>query len=63
MSLAGATAGQSHLRVAVDKGRFKKAPSLDPDAELTAKDEMAAFEYYGLEYRPAGAGARRLAKH
>ena len=63
VSLAGASAGQSYLRVTVDKGRFKKAPSFDPDAELTAEDEMAAFEYYGLEYHPAGAGARRLAKH
>ena len=63
VSLAGATAGQSHLRVTVDKNSFKKAPSFDSDAELTAEDEVAAYEYYGLEYRPAGAGARRLAKH
>jgi hypothetical protein len=63
VSLAGATAGQSHLRVTVDKSRFKKAPSFDPDAELTAEDEMAAYDHYGLEYRPAGMGARRLAKH
>jgi hypothetical protein len=63
VSLAGATAGQSHLRVTVDKSRFKKAPSFDPDAELTAEDETAAYEHYGLEYRPAGMGARRLAKH
>ncbi|MGI8730297.1 MAG: hypothetical protein ACR2LK_09965 [Solirubrobacteraceae bacterium] len=63
MSLAGAIAGQAHLRVTVDKGRFKKAPSFDPDVELTAEDEQAAYEYYGLDYRPAGAGARRLAKH
>ena len=63
VSLAGATAGQSHLRVTVDKSRFKKAPSFDPDAELTAEDETAAYEYHGLECRPAGIGARRLAKH
>jgi len=63
VSLAGATAGQAYLRVAIDKGTFKKAPSFDPAAELTAEDEVSAYEYYGLEYRPAGAGARRLAKH
>jgi len=63
VALDGATAGQAHLRVTVDKGRFKKAPSFDPDAELTAEDEIGAYEYYGIEYRPAGAGARRLAKH
>ena len=63
MSLAGATAGQSYLRVGVDKSRFKKAPSFDQDAELTAEDEISAYEYFGLDYRPPDAGARRLAKH
>jgi len=64
VSLSGATAGRAYLRVTVDKGRFKNAPSFDPDAELSAEDESSAYEYYGLEYRPAGAGAaRRLAKH
>ena len=63
VALEGATAGQAHLRVSIDKGRFKKAPSFDPETELSAEDELAAFEYYGLAYRPAGAGARRLVKH
>ena len=63
VSLAGATAGQSYLRVGVDESRFKKAPSFDQDAELTAEDEISAYEYFGLDYRPPDAGARRLAKH
>lgn len=63
VSLAGATAGQSYLRVGVDKSRFKKAPSFDQDAELTAEDEISAYEYFGLDCRPPDAGARRLAKH
>ncbi len=63
VALGGASAGQSYLRVTVDKSTFKKAPHFDPEAELTAEDEMSAYEYYGREYRPAGAGARRLAKH
>jgi sporulation protein YlmC with PRC-barrel domain len=63
VALDGASAGQSHLRVPVDKNRFKKAPSFDPDAELSLEDEASAYGYYGLEYRPAGDGARRLAKH
>ena len=33
--LAGATAGQSYVRVSVGKDRFKDAPSFEPDAELT----------------------------
>src|SRR4051794_19293175 len=63
VALDGASAGQSHQRVPVDKNRFKKAPSFDPDAELSLEDEASAYGYYGLEYRPAGDGARRLAKH
>ena len=61
--LAGASAGQSYLRVATAKERFKDAPSLDTDAELTAEDEASSYGHFGLGYRPAGAGARRLAKH
>jgi hypothetical protein len=61
--LAGATAGLSYLRVATAKERFKDAPSVDTDAELTAEDEASSYRHFGLEYRPAGAGARRLAKH
>jgi hypothetical protein len=61
--LLHATVGQSYLRVNVSKDQFKEAPSFDPDAELTADDEARAFGYYGLDYRAAADGARRLAKH
>jgi hypothetical protein len=61
--LVGATAGQSCIRVATEKKQFKDAPSIDTDAELTAEDEASSYRHFGLEYRPAGAGARRLAKH
>jgi uncharacterized protein YrrD len=63
VALAGASAGHAYLRVAVDKDRFKKAPSFDPASELTMEDESGAYGYYGLEYRPLDQGARRLAKH
>ncbi|MGH2941163.1 MAG: PRC-barrel domain-containing protein [Solirubrobacteraceae bacterium] len=63
VTLAGATAGAAYLRVSVDKGEFKGAPSFDPDAELTIDDEAAAYHYFGLDYRPVGQDARRLAKH
>jgi hypothetical protein len=63
VALAGASAGRSHLRVGVDRKQFKKAPSFDPDTALTIEDEASAYGFYGLEYRPAGEGARRLAKH
>jgi hypothetical protein len=63
VALAGATAGQKHLRVSVGKGQFKDAPSFDPDAELTIEDETSAYRYFGIDYRPAAPDARRLAKH
>jgi hypothetical protein len=61
--LAGATVGQSHLRVRVAKDEFKDAPSFDPDAELSLDDESGTYRHYGLEYVAAWQGARRLAKH
>ena len=61
--LAGCVAGQSHLRVTIDKDVFKKAPTLDTEVELTPEDEAASYGHYGFEYRAAGAGGRRLAKH
>jgi PRC-barrel domain protein len=61
--LAGATAGRDYLRVTIDKQHFKQAPSFDPDSELTVENEASAYAHYGLEYAPAGQGARRLAKH
>lgn len=63
VALEGATAAKTHLRVPVDKKRFKQAPSFDPAAELTLDDEARAYEFYGLEHQPVGDGARRLAKH
>lgn len=61
--LAAATVGQDHVRVTASKDRFKNAPSHDPGAELSVEDEAGSYSYYGLDYRPVGQGARRLAKH
>ena len=60
--LANASVGRDYLRVDVPKDRFKKAPSFDPDTELTVADEAATYEHYGVAYSPAGQGARRLAR-
>ena len=62
MPLAKATVGRDYVRVDHAKSAFKKAPSYDTDVELTLDDEAETFKYYGLEYTPAGEGARRLAK-
>jgi len=60
--LARASVGRDYLRVDRAKGEFKKAPSFDTDVELSLDDEAATFRHYGLDYSPAGEGARRLAK-
>ena len=60
--LERASVGRDYVRVDRAKGEFKKAPSFDTDVELTLDDEAATFRHYGLDYAPAGEGARRLAK-
>ena len=60
--LGKASVGRDYVRVDRAKGEFKKAPSFDTDVELTLDDEAATYRHYGLEYTPAGEGARRLAK-
>src|SRR5215211_6247597 len=60
--LARASVGRDYVRVDRAKGEFKKAPSFDTDVELSLDDEAETFRHYGLDYAPAGAGARRLAK-
>jgi hypothetical protein len=60
--LGDASVGREYVRVNRAKGEFKKAPSFDTDVELTLDDEAATYRHYGLEYTPAGSGARRLAK-
>jgi hypothetical protein len=57
-----ASVGREYVRVDRGKGEFKKAPSFDTDVELTLDDEATTYRHYGLDYTPAGEGARRLAK-
>jgi sporulation protein YlmC with PRC-barrel domain len=60
--LARASVGRDYVRVDRAKAEFKKAPSFGTDVELTLDDEAATYRHYGLDYAPAGTGARRLAK-
>jgi hypothetical protein len=60
--LAGASVGRDFVRVRPTKKQVGDAPSFDPDEELSADDEAAAYRFYGVPYAPAGQGARRLAK-
>lgn len=61
--LRGASVGQDYLRVIVEKGAFKDAPSFDPERELSVEDEARAYEYYGLAYPHGDQAGRVLAKH
>ena len=60
--LERASVGRDYVRVDRAKAEFKKAPSYDTDIELTLDQEAEAFRHYGMDYTPAGEGARRLAK-
>jgi hypothetical protein len=61
--LNGALVGQDYLRVSVEKGAFKDAPSFDPESELSAEDEARAYDYYGVAYPRNDLTGRLLAKH
>jgi sporulation protein YlmC with PRC-barrel domain len=60
--LSKASVGREYVRVDQAKADVKKAPSFDTDAELSLNEEARVYRHYGLEYSPAGSGARRLAK-
>lgn len=60
--LAGAVVAPGHVKVRVDKKAAKDAPGIDTDGELTAADEPAIFEHYGVDYQPGASGERRLAR-
>lgn len=47
--LAGASMARDHIRVAYLADQIKRAPSAEPDGQLTAQEESALFEHYGLE--------------
>jgi hypothetical protein len=61
--LSGASAGQDYLRISVEKGAFKDAPTFDPGREISAEDEAEAYEYYGIAYPGNDPSTRVLAKH
>src|SRR5829696_5539690 len=38
------------LRVPYDKGQVKDAPQMDPDGQLSQREEAELYRHYGLEY-------------
>jgi hypothetical protein len=46
--LTGASMSRDHVRVAYPTDQIKRSPSVEPDGQLTAEEEAALFEHYGL---------------
>src|SRR5215218_1156960 len=42
--------GDDELRVPYEKDRVKDAPSIEPDHELTQREEQELYGFYGLSY-------------
>jgi len=60
--LLGASVGREYVRVRFGKDRLKKAPSFDPELQLTSHDEAQIYEFFSLDYARTAQGGRRLAR-
>jgi uncharacterized protein (TIGR02271 family) len=52
--LASASANGEDVRVPVTKDQVKDAPGVDPDGELSEREEQRLFEHYGVPYTTEG---------
>ena len=52
--LRGASAAGEDVQVPIEKAQVKDAPGIDPDGELTEREEQRLFEHYGVDYTTAG---------
>ena len=48
-----ATEADGELRVSFDKATVKDAPKVDPDGQLSQREERDLYGYYGMEYSEA----------
>jgi len=55
--LSQATSHGMRVQVAYEQGHIHGAPNIEPHGHLSAEEEAGLYEYYGLEYTPAGSGA------
>ena len=60
--LAGAVVTPRHLKIAFGRDVVRGAPSIEPEGELPAAEEVAVFGHYEMEYRTGARGERRLAR-
>lgn len=52
--LAGAAPKGEDVQVRVSKEQMKGAPSVEPDRELSEREEIELFQYYGVPYPDEG---------
>ena len=57
--LAGAAPAGEDVQVRFTKEQVKDAPGIDPDGELSQREEQKLFEHYGLDYSGGRSGTRR----
>ncbi len=55
--LQEATEAGGSLRVPYDKAQVKDAPQMDPDGELSQREESELYRHYGLEYSDSESGS------
>jgi PRC-barrel domain len=60
--LVGASVGRDYVHVRFTKGALKDAPTFDTELQLTADDEGAIYDFFGMGYAPTAQGGRRLAR-
>jgi uncharacterized protein (TIGR02271 family) len=48
--IAQATADDGEIRVPFDKDQVKDSPGVDPDGELSQREEAQLYRHYGMEY-------------
>jgi uncharacterized protein (TIGR02271 family) len=51
--LRGASEADGALRVPLEKSTVNDAPKIDPDGELSQREEAELYRYYGMEYSEA----------
>jgi uncharacterized protein (TIGR02271 family) len=56
--LRDASEADGTLSVPFEKATVKDAPKIDPDGQLSQREEAELYRYYGSEYSEGGAGGR-----
>jgi hypothetical protein len=51
------------IRVPLDKEQVKRAPNVDPDRELSEREERRLFEHYGMTYATDGGASGLTTDH